>query len=144
MNRDADWLALAIALLWAVHPLLTESVTYVIQRTELLMGMFFLATLYCFIRGATTESRGARAAWYVAAVIACALGMGSKEVMVTAPLVVLIYDRLFLAGGYVRALRSRWPIYVGLACTLAIIPALLLTSVAVFFALEQFEFFMDG
>jgi tetratricopeptide (TPR) repeat protein len=56
--------------------------------------------------------------------------MGSKEVMVTAPLVVLIYDRLFLAGGFVQALRSRWPIHAGLACTLAIIPALLLTTVA--------------
>jgi hypothetical protein len=44
-------LALAVALLWAVHPLLTESVTYVIQRAESLMGLFYLLTLYCFIRG---------------------------------------------------------------------------------------------
>jgi hypothetical protein len=45
-------LALAVALLWAVHPLLTESVTYVIQRAESLMGLCYLLTLYCFIRGA--------------------------------------------------------------------------------------------
>ena len=40
-----------VALLWAVHPLQTEAVTYVIQRAESLMGLFYLLTLYCFIRG---------------------------------------------------------------------------------------------
>src|SRR5580700_4395442 len=44
--------AFAVGLLWTVHPLLTESVTFVIQRTESLMGLFYLLTLYSFIRGA--------------------------------------------------------------------------------------------
>ena len=130
LGRDPDWLALAIALLWAVHPLLTESITYIIQRTELLMGLFFLATLYCFTRGATSTYPRARGAWYVAAVVACALGMGSKEVMVTAPIIVLIYDRLFLAGSFGTALRVRWRLYALLGLTLAIVPILLMTSVA--------------
>ncbi len=45
-------LALAVALLWLVHPLQTQSVTYIYQRYESLMGLWFLLTLYCFIRGA--------------------------------------------------------------------------------------------
>ena len=44
-------IALAITLIWAVHPLQTESVTYVIQRAESLVGLFYLLTLYCFVRG---------------------------------------------------------------------------------------------
>src|SRR2546425_11734408 len=40
-------LALCIALLWAVHPLQTSAVTYVVQRAESLMGLFSLLTLYC-------------------------------------------------------------------------------------------------
>jgi hypothetical protein len=48
-------LALAVALLWLVHPLNTEAVTYIIQRAESLMGLFYLLTLYCFIRGAKSE-----------------------------------------------------------------------------------------
>ena len=127
---NTDSVALSIALLWSVHPLLTESVTYIIQRTELLMGLFFLATLYCFIRGATSASSRARAGWYATSVIACALGMGSKEVMVTAPVIVLVYDRLFLAGSFRAALRTRWRFYVLLGLTLAIVPILLMTSVA--------------
>jgi len=52
-------LALAIALLWAVHPLQTAAVTYVVQRAESLMGLFYLLTLYCAIRAAPVDDRRA-------------------------------------------------------------------------------------
>ena len=51
VQTNYDSTALAIALIWLVHPLLTESVTYVVQRTELLMALFFLLTIHCVIRG---------------------------------------------------------------------------------------------
>ena len=44
--------------------------------------------------------------WYAAAVLACLLGMATKEVMVTAPLVVLLFDRTFLAGSFVRGIAA--------------------------------------
>jgi protein O-mannosyl-transferase len=105
---------LAVALLWAVHPLQTEAVTYVSQRSESLMGLFYLLTLYAFIRGAQTpEPR----AWQLLAIAACSLGMATKEVMVTAPLVVLAYDRTFVSGSFRDALRTRRGLYLGLALT---------------------------
>ena len=107
-------LALAIALLWAIHPLQTESVTYIVQRAESLVGLFYLLTLYCFIRGATS---GRGRSWYAAAVLACLLGMASKEVMVSAPLMVLLYDRAFLAGSFREAWRRRYGVYLALAST---------------------------
>ena len=113
----------AVALIWAVHPLLTESVTYLTQRTESLMGLFFLLTLYTAIRGA---SSGHPWRWYAAAIAACALGMGAKEVMAAAPIVVLLYDRCFLSGSFREALRRRWPLYLALAATWGILGALLI------------------
>ncbi len=110
----ADWLALAVALLWTVHPLQTQSVTYIVQRCESLMGLFYLLTLYAVIRGAGCR-HGRR--WYGAAVVACALGMGTKQVMVTAPFVALLYDRTLVAGSFREAVRRRWSLYVGLAAT---------------------------
>jgi tetratricopeptide (TPR) repeat protein len=106
--------AFAVALLWAVHPLHTESVTYVAQRAESLMGLFYLLTLYCFIRG--VQARGPRA-WHLLAVLCCLLGMATKEVMMTAPLAVLAYDRTFVAESFRAALRLRRRLYLGLACT---------------------------
>ncbi|HEX7598176.1 MAG TPA: hypothetical protein VF518_08170, partial [Polyangia bacterium] len=117
----ATGLALAVALLWAVHPLQTESVTYVVQRAEAIVGLFYLLTLYCFLRGATAD-RGR--AWYAAAVGACALGMASKEVMVSAPLVTVLFDRTFLAGSFRESLRRRWRLWLAMAATWALLALL--------------------
>ncbi|MFQ5490284.1 MAG: tetratricopeptide repeat protein [Phycisphaerae bacterium] len=117
-SRSSVAAALAIALIWLVHPLQTQSVTYIIQRGESLMGLFYLLTLYCVIRGAQSATRSTR--WYVAAVLACGLGMGSKAVCVTAPLVVLLYDRTFLSKSW-TGLRQRWGLYVGLAATWCVV-----------------------
>src|SRR5262245_48805406 len=118
----APGLAMVAAAIWVVHPLQTESVTYIIQRAESLMGLFFLLTLYCSIRGFQSPHP---AWWYLAAIVACALGMGTKEVMVSAPLLVLLYDRLFVPGSLQELVRRRWGLYVGLAGTWLILAAVL-------------------
>jgi len=107
-------LALIASVIWVVHPLQTQSVNYIIQRGESLMGLFYLLTLYCMIR--SVDSLRYRW-WYAAAIIAGVLGMGSKAVMVTAPVVVLLYDRAFLSKSFAEVLRRRWALYAGLAAT---------------------------
>jgi Flp pilus assembly protein TadD len=114
-HPDAESVALAIALLWLLHPLHTEVVNYVTQRTESLMGLCYLLTLYAAAR-AMDETRAARY-WIVTAVIACAAGMAVKESMVTAPLMVLLYDAVLGAGTIGEALRRRRALYAGLAAT---------------------------
>jgi protein O-mannosyl-transferase len=119
--------AFSAALLWLLHPLQTESVTYIVQRAESLMGLFYLLALYLFIRGAESDTRGSRP-WYLMSVAACLLGMATKEVMVSAPLVLLLYDRAFLAGSFREAWRRRWRVYAGLAATWLILPYLVLST----------------
>jgi len=122
----ADELALAVAAVWALHPLQTATVTYVMQRTEGLAGFFAVATLYGFLRGAAVE-RGGRG-WLVTAIVACALGMGSKEVMVVAPVVVFFYDRTWVAGNFSAAWRARRFFYAGLGATWLVLAACLLAK----------------
>lgn len=113
-NSGAELIALAASGLWVAHPLASDALNQVVSRNEILCGLFYLLTLYAALRAASA----ARATpWIAAAVAACALGMGSKEVMVSAPLAVLLYDRAFLAGSFSRALRARRGLYVGLAAT---------------------------
>jgi hypothetical protein len=102
--KDSTSLATALALLWTVHPLQTESVTYTVQRAEALCGLLYLLTLYAFVRGTTTSANP----WLWLSVATCFLGMASKEVMVSAPLMVLLYDRTFVAGSWGEAWRRRW------------------------------------
>lgn len=108
---DADWLALGVAVIWMAHPLQTQSVNYIVQRMESLMGMFYLLTLWAFLRA--RDSRRPLA-FSLLSVTACALGMGTKEVMVTAPLMVLLFDRVFLVDSWSEILQQRKLYYVGL------------------------------
>jgi len=128
-------LAFAVALLWIVHPLHTESVTYLVQRVESLMGLFYLSTLYCAIRAWEETGSSAGRRWSVGAVAICALGMGTKEVMVSAPIVVALWDFVFLSRPKSQATsptpqasslkpQVRWPLYLALASTWVILAVL--------------------
>jgi tetratricopeptide (TPR) repeat protein len=125
-------LAFTVALIWTLHPLQTAAVTYTVQRAESLMGLFYLLTLYCFIRGTEGRSQesGAKSLeresgfrnptsglWMLASIFSCLLGMATKEVMVSAPLMVLFYDRTFVAGSFPRAWRNHRRLYLGLSAT---------------------------
>ena len=118
-------LALICALIWMLHPLQTGSVTYIVQRAESLMGLFYLLSLYCAIRGFSSTKRPR---WYIFAILACALGMGTKEVVATAPFVVWLYDRIFVSRSFKEALTRRWGLYGGLAGTWVIFGVLAFTS----------------
>ncbi len=127
--------AAGIALLWAVHPLLTESVVCIAQRNEVLGGLFYLLTLYGFIRsmpdpetGDLKPGRQANRLWLAGSVCACLLGMASKEIVATAPLLVLLYDRTFVAGSFSAAWRQRWGFYLLLASTWLLLGWLMLGS----------------
>jgi tetratricopeptide (TPR) repeat protein len=114
-DRVSGPLALAVALVWALHPLQTEAVIYVTQRTELMMAFFYLATLYGSLRYWAADSPHRRTAWLAVATVSCLAGMLCKEVMVSAPVMVLLFDRTFISGSFREAWRKSWPLYVGLA-----------------------------
>lgn len=118
LRERADELGAAAALLWAVHPLLTQSVTYISQRTEVLMAGGYLLTLYGFIRAETEPARGGF--WRFVSVAACWLGSLCKEAIATVPLAVLLFHWLLLRVdlrsiwrqrlGYYAALTLSWTI----------------------------------
>jgi Flp pilus assembly protein TadD len=110
-SNNAAWLAGSVALIWELHPLATEAVTYVIQRTELLASLFLLLTLYCVNRGSSSAHPWR---WYAAALAACGLGMGSKEIMAGAPIIALLYDRVFLSESWGAVWRKRGYVHAGL------------------------------
>lgn len=112
VRGKADVLALVTALVWALHPVQTESVTYVVQRAESLMGLFVLLALYAFARGVESARPGR---WWLLAVGSCWLGVGTKEVAVLIPVLALLYDRTFVAGSFREAVRLRRGVYLAMA-----------------------------
>lgn len=102
----------ACALLWGLHPLQTQAVTYIIQRCESLMALFFLLAIYGALRGWQSPSQNR---WHLAAVLFFFLAVGAKEVAAVAPLLFFAYEWVFRGRPPLQAARLSPLLYGGLA-----------------------------
>lgn len=134
LTEKAPWarrMAFFSALLFAVHPLQTQAVTYIIQRMESLGSLFYLAGLIFFILAArgkrgeelATEEHSKSPAGrkavplllYSCSIIAYVIGFYSKEIIITLPAVVFLYDIFFLRGAGFGSVLRRAPYYAVMA-----------------------------
>ncbi len=100
-------LSAAAALLWAVHPIHAESVTYIVQRAEVLSATFILAGLLLGA-GCLTERRRAR----ITVMLACfVLAYLSKPTAVVAPLLFFILD-IAISGGVRKAWKDNRAVHI--------------------------------
>ncbi len=118
-------MSFAVALLWVVHPLNTQGVTYLIQRSESGMALCYLMTLYGTLRGAEAV-RPLR--WHLLALFSFVLGMGFKPSMLTAPFAVWLCDRIFPSVTFRQATEQRQWLYIGFAITGLLYAGLYLTT----------------
>lgn len=127
----AALLGIAVALVWVAHPLVSETVVYVTQRTELLAAFFYVLTLWAAVRHwtVTPSNDGTATApvvagrWAGVAMLSCVAAMASKEIAASLPLVVWLYERTFLVDSWRATARSR-RLYVGLAASWLVLLAL--------------------
>lgn len=126
-DADSELLAGISTILWVTHPLQTQSVTYICQRYESMMGLCVLLCLYCFIRA--SDSVRARF-WSNSSITFCAIGMGTKESMIVAPFLVLAFDYVLLSGSIRELVRSRGRVHLALFATAGILLLLLLLAAA--------------
>jgi len=104
--------AFSTAVLFAVHPMMTEAVGYVAGRAEVICATFFLTAVLAM----RWWMIGGRVGWLVASIVAWMLALASKEVAVMFPFVILAYDRLVCPGSNEdrrwRLLHLHLPFYV--------------------------------
>ena len=107
-------IAFLSTIVWMLHPVHTETVIYLTQRTELMMGLFYFLTLFFSIRYWCSQLRLVRATWLCLAVLSSVLGMLSKEMIASVPAMVVVYDWMFLSRDVKSMIRKSWPLYLGL------------------------------
>ncbi len=110
-KKDAVPLALIISLAWALNPLQTESVTYIIQRTESLAGLCVLLTLYFSVRG---WRAGNPRVFHLLGLLSFSVGIGAKETIALAPVLVFLYDWMFVSKNVRAAFSGSRLLYGGL------------------------------
>ncbi|MEM6823025.1 MAG: tetratricopeptide repeat protein, partial [Verrucomicrobiota bacterium] len=118
LRSQSHAIAFFTTALWLVHPLATNVITYTVQRAESLMILFYLLTIYLTARLATDGSSRSTSLFIWAC---CALGMSSKETMVTAPLTVLLFDWCILKSDWTTIWQKRRIHYLGLFATWGIL-----------------------
>ena len=105
---QANGLAFAVAMIWAVHPLNTQAVTYIVQRAESLAGMFFFLFMWLFSSSTYTKGR-VRIILSIFAWLAAVLGLLSKETMVMAVPIAILMDRTFYSESWSSVFtRRKW------------------------------------
>jgi tetratricopeptide (TPR) repeat protein len=104
IDRTAGrWISFATALLWLVHPLQIQSVTYIVQRMNSLAAMFFLLAMLCYIKGRLTPVPFRKKGLFFGSFMSGLLAIGSKEVAITLPFFLLLYEWYFF-----QDLRKEW------------------------------------
>jgi protein O-mannosyl-transferase len=119
------FLALTSTLFWAVHPIQTQAVTYIVQRMTCMAGMFYIMSMYFYLKVHVTARRSLKTLFAVSCTIAGLLSLGSKENAILLPFSLFLFHLLVIRG-FDRAtcLRSTklllvtyvFPILLGILC----------------------------
>ncbi len=92
------WIPFFTAFIWLVHPLQTQSVTYLVQRMNSLAAMFYVLSLWLYVK--FRLSAGRRAKWPLlgGCILAGMLAFGTKEISATLPGFIILYEWYFFQG----------------------------------------------
>ncbi len=120
------FIALLATALWALHPIQTQAVTYIVQRMASLAALFYLLGIFLFVKGRNVQTPAKRGVFYGLCLLSFLLAMGSKQNAVTFPAALLLIEAIFFMDPeFWQREKAKW-ICVGTVIGLAIIFGLLL------------------
>jgi hypothetical protein len=125
-GRDAWLVAFFASLVFVTHPVQTQAVTYIVQRTASLVAFFYLLSLAMYINARLVQSRKKRGLLYALSLVSAVLAMKTKENAFTLPFMVALYDFMFLGGPGKRRLVYLVPFFF----TILIIPLAMMGGIS--------------
>jgi tetratricopeptide (TPR) repeat protein len=92
---NSRWLPYIAVLIWLVHPLHTQSVTYIVQRMSSMAAMFYILSILCYARARLTQRPTYKWLLAAACLMSAIVALGTKETTVTLPFFLLLYEWFF-------------------------------------------------
>jgi len=122
-------IALFAAVLWAVHPIQTQAVTYIVQRMAVMAAFFYVLSVLYYVKARTADSIKQKWIFALLCVLWFLCAMGSKENAIMVPFSLVLVEWIFFQKGRTDFLRwpATWCTFAGLAIV-AIISVLVLTG----------------
>ena len=119
------WIPLLSALLWMVHPIQTQSVSYIIQRMNSMAAMFYVLSLLLYVKFRIATHKKNKGGLLISCILAGLLALGTKEIAATLPFFIFLYEWFFFQNLSGQWLNRRAPLLAAMG--------VFLIAVAVFY-----------
>ena len=119
-EKSQKWIPYFTALIWLVHPIQTQSVTYIVQRMNSMAAMFYLLSIFLYTKARLAELKVKRILLFTGCIFTGLLAIGSKEIAATLPFFIFLYEWYFFQDLNYIWIRRRFFIIGGLLVFLAI------------------------
>jgi Flp pilus assembly protein TadD len=122
------WISFFTAAVWMVHPLQTQSVSYIVQRMNSLCAMFYILSILLYARFRLSAQQGNKWWLFSGCILAGALSLASKQIAATLPIFIIVYEWYFFQDLDLKWLKKHIPILIGCLLLAAVIALALLGS----------------
>lgn len=128
---NSYFIALLATVLWTINPIQTQAVTYIVQRMASMAGMFYIMSMYFYLKGRTSTKRLLTISHYFFCFVAAILAFGSKENAAMLPISIFLFDLFLIQGLTKENIRKNSVIFLALVF-IPVILALILMGPSVF------------
>ena len=120
-NTNAKWISFFAAAIWMVHPLQTQSISYIVQRMNSLAAMFYILSFLLYVHFRMNPLKRSKGWLLSGCILAGILALGTKENAATLPFFLILYEWYFFENLSLKWLKAHIPRLAGLFLLLAII-----------------------
>lgn len=110
-EKHAGLIALFSGLLFAVHPVQTQAVTYIVQRFASMAALFYVASLVLYAKFRLAPGRRA-AAYYALGLVSALLAAATKETAFTLPVAIVLFEVIFFSGPVRKRMLYALPFFI--------------------------------
>ncbi|NOH84540.1 hypothetical protein F0249_12015 [Vibrio sp. 03-59-1] len=96
-QQVAQYFALFVALIFVIHPLQTQAVTYIVQRTAALVALFYLLSLWCYVLARTASQMKVRIVWFMLCLVTFICALFTKQNSATLPAAIILLELIFIS-----------------------------------------------
>jgi len=123
-----DFIALLAAVLWALNPIQTQAVTYIVQRMAAMAAMFYILALFLYLRGRLSRCKTARLVCFFGAGAAFCCAMASKENTIVFPIVLVLVEFVFFQPFSLTGKNKKVLVFCSIAALVLLASGILLFS----------------